>query len=103
MPSARPQRDCPKCGYPPGSHGHHVECGGSGRQGRAWIKGRTGGTDQRVALNTRMWPGIVKQLDALCTCTLAPHDGVYQVKVRDTGCRNHGGDLVLVLARMERA
>jgi hypothetical protein len=99
--SPRPQPDCPKCHYPKGSNGHHVECGGSQRQGRAWTKGHS--DDQRVALNTRMWPGITKLMDARCTCTRAMMDGVYQVKVRDTGCLNHGGDLAQVLARMERS
>lgn len=80
---------------------HHAACGGEGRQGRAWTKGG-GPHDQRVALNTRMWPGITRW-GGSCTCTRADYRGVYQVKVRNTSCPEHGGDLALVLARMERA
>lgn len=49
-----------------------------------------------------MWPGITAGLDSRCTCTRAPLNGVYQVKVRDTGCLNHGGPLDAVLVRMAR-
>lgn len=49
-----------------------------------------------------LWPGITAGHDARCTCTWAPMGGFYEVKVRDTGCRNHGGPLDVVLARMAR-
>lgn len=55
------------------------------------------------ALAGAMWPGITAGMDSRCSCTRAPGpDGVYQVKVRDTGCLNHGGELGAVLARMAR-
>jgi len=49
-----------------------------------------------------LWPGITAGLDARCSCTWAPSSGVYQVKVRNTSCVNHGGPLDSVLARMAR-
>lgn len=49
-----------------------------------------------------MWPGITAGMDSRCTCTRAPLNGVYQVKVRDTGCVNHGGPLGACLVRMAR-
>lgn len=49
-----------------------------------------------------MWPGITAAMDVWCSCTRAPLNGVYQVKVRDVMCRNHGGPLASVLARMAR-
>lgn len=102
MPRRPVTTHCGTCGYPSGSYRHAIECGPSGRHGRAWVRG-LGPGDQRVALSLRMWPGITAQLDALCSCTLAAGpDGVYQVKVRDTACRNHGGDLAAALARMAR-
>jgi hypothetical protein len=58
--------------------------------------------EQRVALNARAWPGITAGLDARCSCTWAPYNGVYQVKIRDRGCLTHGGPLAACLARMER-
>jgi len=49
------------------------------------------------------WPGITAGHDARCTCTWAPGPGgVYQVKVRDVSCVNHGGELGAVLVRMAR-
>lgn len=49
-----------------------------------------------------MWPGITEGMDSRCSCTRAPLNGVYQVKVRDALCVNHGGPLELCLARMAR-
>lgn len=54
------------------------------------------------AVAVDLWPGITQLLDARCSCTLAPLNGVYQVKVRDASCVNHGGALAAVLARMAR-
>jgi hypothetical protein len=49
-----------------------------------------------------LWPGITAGMDARCSCTLAFMAGVYQVKVRNASCINHGGPLAVVLQRMER-
>lgn len=49
-----------------------------------------------------LWPGITAGMDARCSCTLAPLGGVYQVKVRDAACVNHGGPLASALARAAR-
>lgn len=54
------------------------------------------------AIAVDLWPGITQLLDARCSCTLAPLNDVYQVKIRDTACLNHGGALAAVLARMAR-
>lgn len=34
------------------------------------------------------WPGLITRT-ALCSCTRAMKDGVYQVKVRDAACAEH--------------
>jgi hypothetical protein len=39
----------------------------------------------------RFWPGIFTGFDAFCSCTRATKDEVYQVKLRDSACLNHGG------------
>lgn len=57
------------------------------------------GSAQRPAA-CDLWPGITQGMDARCSCTLAPMGGVYQVKVRNALCLNHGGPLEGVLARM---
>lgn len=101
MPHRPAKTHCDHCGYLSGSALHQAACGPGARHGRAWAKG-SGGSGQRIALSLFMWPGITKQLDGWCSCTLAMYRGVYQVKVRDTSCRNHGGDLAAALARMER-
>jgi hypothetical protein len=49
-----------------------------------------------------MWPGITAGHDSRCSCSWAPMAGRYQVKVRDSSCLNHGGELGAVLARMAR-
>jgi hypothetical protein len=49
-----------------------------------------------------LWPGICRGFDARCSCTWALMAGVYQVKLRDVLCVNHGGPLAGVLARMAR-
>lgn len=54
------------------------------------------------AIAVDLWPGITQLLDARCSCTRAPMGGVYQVKVRDASCVNHGGSLESVLSRMAR-
>lgn len=59
-----------------------------------------GGTNRAAACD--LWPGITAGMDARCSCTLAPMGGVYQVKVRNALCLNHGGPLASVLARMAR-
>lgn len=47
------------------------------------------GNDDRVG-QADMWPGITSGLDARCSCTRAPLNGVYQVKLRDIRCLVHG-------------
>jgi len=59
-----------------------------------------GGMNRAAACD--LWPGITAGMDARCSCTLAPMGGVYQVKVRNALCLNHGGPLEVVLARMDR-
>lgn len=50
-----------------------------------------------------LWPGITWGFDARCTtCTWAWMNGVYQVKVREFLCVNHGGPLAVALARGAR-
>lgn len=49
-----------------------------------------------------LWPGITQGLDSRCSCTRAFMGAVYQVKVRNAMCLNHGGTLAGVLARMAR-
>lgn len=50
-----------------------------------------------------LWPGITSGWDARCTsCCWAELDGVYQVKVRDAACVNHGGPLASALLRAAR-
>jgi hypothetical protein len=49
-----------------------------------------------------LWPGICRGFDARCSCTWALMAGVYQVKLRDAMCVNHGGPLAGVLVRMAR-
>lgn len=50
-----------------------------------------------------LWPGITWGFDARCTtCTWAMLNGVYQVKVREALCPNHGGPLEAALARGAR-
>lgn len=60
-----------------------------------------GGWEGR-ALAGALWPGIRRGFDSRCSCTWADKDNMYQVKVRDTSCLNHGGPLDAVLARMAR-
>lgn len=43
----------------------------------------------RYAANP-MWPGLATRT-ALCSCTRAMKDGVYQVKFRDVMCEEHRG------------
>lgn len=59
------------------------------------------GTDQRPGA-CDLWPGITQGLDSRCSCTRALMAGVYQVKVRNASCLNHGGPLASALARMAR-
>ena len=66
---------------------------------RVLVRSATGGGDRSAAA---MWPGITQGLDSRCSCTRAFMGAVYQVKVRDAMCLNHGGPLAGVLARMAR-
>lgn len=53
--------------------------------------GRTGGPPPAVRYAAGpMWPGLITRT-ALCSCTRAMKDGVYQVKFRDVMCVEHMG------------
>ena len=67
-----------------------------------WARGAPVANARSMSGTNDMWPGITAGMDSRCTCTRAPLNGVYQVKVRDMMCANHGGPLGACLARMAR-